>query len=57
MRIILVLIGVNYGKDKHSKLGFKVIAVTHALSMFFETKQEVLDKKESLLKSKEDSES
>jgi len=57
MRIILVLIGVNYDKDKHSKLGFKVIAVTHALSMFFETKQEVLDKKESLLKSKEDSES
>jgi hypothetical protein len=28
------------------------IAVTHALSMFFDTKQEVLDKKESLLKSK-----
>jgi hypothetical protein len=52
MRIILVLIGVNYGKDKHSKLGFKVIAVTHALTMFFDTKQEVLDKKESLLKSK-----
>jgi len=26
------------------------IAVTHALSMFFDTKQEVLDKEESLLK-------
>ena len=36
MRIILLLIGVNYGKDKPGKLGFKVIAVTHALSMFFD---------------------